>query len=260
MTPLSERPLAVVTGGGRGIGRAIAKALAGEGYNLVLAARSESELKAVAKECESLGAQAAVVPTDLRISAEIDELVGATRDLGVPEVLVNNSGIAGPSGMLWELDRAEWDETLAVNVTAVFLCARGFLPLMIERGRGSIINIGSITGKRPLLGRSPYATSKLALVGLTRTLALETGPYGIRVNLISPGFVEGPRIDWVIERQSEARGVSADSVRAELTGQSPLGRLTTPEDVGQAVVFLASDAAATITGADINVNAGVVMY
>jgi NAD(P)-dependent dehydrogenase (short-subunit alcohol dehydrogenase family) len=220
----------------------------------------ESELDAVALECHHLGAEAVIVRTDLRIPTEIDHLVEATADVGVPDVLVNNSGIGGPSGMLWELDPAGWDETMAVNVTAVFLCSRGFLPAMIRRGRGSIVNIGSITGKRPLLGRSPYATSKHALVGLTRTLALETGPHGIRVNLISPGFVEGPRIDWVIEGQAESRGIPPESVRAEFTSQSPMGRLTSPKDVAQAVVFLASDAAASITGADINVNAGVVMY
>jgi NAD(P)-dependent dehydrogenase (short-subunit alcohol dehydrogenase family) len=256
----SHPPLAVVTGGGRGIGRAIAREMARAGYDLVLAARSGAELDAVADECRSLGATATSIPTDLRSPGEIADLVAATGKQGIPEVLVNNSGIAGPSGMLWELDPAQWDETMAVNVTAVFLCAKGFLPGMIAAGRGSIVNIGSITGKRPLLGRSPYATSKFALVGLTRTLALETGPHGIRVNLISPGFVEGPRIDWVIEKQAEARGVAAETVRAEFAAQSPLGRLTSPEDVAQAVVFLASDAASAITGADINVNAGVVMY
>jgi NAD(P)-dependent dehydrogenase (short-subunit alcohol dehydrogenase family) len=227
---------------------------------LVLAARSESELKLVAEECRNLGGEVLVIPTDLRIPTDIDQLVAATSDVGVPDVLVNNSGIAGPSGKLWELEQAAWEETMAVNVTAVFLCARGFLPAMIARGNGSVVNIGSVTGKRPLLGRSPYATSKLALVGLTRTLALEAGPFGIRVNLISPGFVAGPRIDWVIERQAEARGVPPEEVREEFALQSPLGRLTTPEDVAQAVVFLASDAAGAITGADINVNAGVVMY
>ena len=259
-TPANNRPLAVVTGGGRGIGRAIARALTGAGYDLVLAARSESELKLVAEECQNLGGAVVTIPTDLRIPTDIDQLVAATSDVGAPEVLVNNSGIAGPSGMLWELDPTEWDETMAVNVTAVFLCSRGFLPAMIARGTGSIVNIGSVTGKRPLLGRSPYATSKLALVGLTRTLALETGPHGIRVNLISPGFVEGPRIEWVIERQAEARGLPPEKVREEFARQSPLGRLTSPDDVARAVVFLASDASSAITGADINVNAGVVMY
>jgi NAD(P)-dependent dehydrogenase (short-subunit alcohol dehydrogenase family) len=257
---VSEKSIAVVTGGGRGIGRSIARALSAAGYDLVLAARSASELEAVATEIEETGGQAVSVPTDLRDRAQIDRLAETAMGVGPVDLLVNNSGIAGPQGMMWELDPDEWAETMAVNVDAVFLCSRAFLPAMIERRQGSIVNIGSITGKRPLLGRSPYAASKLALVGLTRTLALETGPFGIRVNLISPGFVEGPRIDWVIDRQAEVRGVPSAVVREDFTAQSPLGRLTAPEDVAATVVFLASDAAAAITGADINVNSGVVMY
>lgn len=257
---MSKPSVAVVTGGGRGIGRAIARALSAAGYDLVLAARSRLELEAVKAEIEETGRQAVAVPTDLRSRVEIDRLAETARGAGPVDLLVNNSGIAGPQGMMWELDPDEWAETMAVNVDAVFLCSRAFLPAMIERRRGSIVNIGSITGKRPLMGRTPYATSKLALVGLTRTLALETGPFGVRVNLISPGFVEGPRIDWVIDRQAEARGVPSAVVREDFTAQSPLGRLTSPEDVASAVVFLASDAASAITGADINVNAGVVMY
>lgn len=255
-----ERWVAVVTGAGRGIGRSIALALARVGYELVLAARSETELAGVKDEIEVAGGKAIAVPTDLRNRHQIESLAEAAFALGPVDVLVNNSGIAGPQGMMWDLDPDEWAETMAVNVDAVFLCSRAFLPPMIERRRGSIVNIGSITGKRPLLGRSPYATSKLALVGLTRTLALEAGPFGVRVNLISPGFVEGARIDWVIERQAEARGVPGAVVRDEFTALSPLRRLTSPEDVASAVVFLASEAAAAITGADINVNSGVVMY
>lgn len=257
---MTERRVAVVTGGGRGIGRSIARALAGAGYELILAARSETELTAVKTEIDEAGGKAVAVPTDLRSRGQIDRLAETAREVGPVDLLVNNSGIAGPQGMMWELDPDDWAETMAVNVDAVFLCSRAFLPAMIERRRGSIVNIGSITGKRPLLGRSPYATSKLALVGLTRTLALETGAFGVRVNLISPGFVEGPRIDWVIDRQAEARGVASAEVREDFTAQSPLGRLTSPEDVASVVVFLASDAAAAITGADINVNSGVVMY
>jgi NAD(P)-dependent dehydrogenase (short-subunit alcohol dehydrogenase family) len=207
-----------------------------------------------------MGAEVLTAPTDLRLREHIERLASSARAFGPIEALINNGGIAGPSGYLWELDPDEWDETIAVNLTSVFLCCRAILPAMMDRRRGSIINIGSITGKRPLPGRTPYATSKLALVGLTRTLALEVGPYGIRVNGISPGFVEGPRIDWVIDRLAEARGSSARAVREEFTGQSPLGRLTSPEEVAAAVVFLASEAASGITGADINVNAGVVMY
>jgi NAD(P)-dependent dehydrogenase (short-subunit alcohol dehydrogenase family) len=131
---------------------------------------------------------------------------------------------------------------------------------MIEQGSGSVIIIGSISGKRPLYGRSAYTSTKTALIGMTRTLALEAGSHGVRVNLISPGFVAGPRIDWVMEAQASTRGLTADDVRAEFESESPLGRLTQPEDVAQAAVFLASDGAAGITGADLNVASGAVMY
>src|SRR5690606_23699533 len=109
-------------------------------------------------------------------------------------------------------------------------------------------------------GRTPYAASKLALVGLARTLALETGPYGIRVNVISPGPVEGPRLDWVIQKQAEARGVSLEEARLQLVGGSPLQRAVSPREVAEAALFLASDKAAAITGEDLNVSAGIVMY
>jgi NAD(P)-dependent dehydrogenase (short-subunit alcohol dehydrogenase family) len=134
------------------------------------------------------------------------------------------------------------------------------MPVMIARHSGAVVIIGSISGKRPLFGRSAYTTTKTALIGLTRTLALEAGPEGIRVNLISPGFVAGPRIEWVMRAQAESRGVDVDTVRHEFESEAALGRLTEPEDVARAAVFLASEEASGITGADLNVNSGVVMY
>ena len=131
---------------------------------------------------------------------------------------------------------------------------------MIERGSGSIIIIGSMTGKRPLFGRTPYAASKMALLGLARTLAWETGPHGIRVNVISPGPVEGERIEWVIRKQAEAKGISPDEARQLFTRDSPLSHLVSPDEVANAAVFLASDKAVAITGEGLNVSAGIVMY
>lgn len=252
--------LAVVTGAGQGIGREISLALGRAGFELVLAARNRSNLAGTATLLADAGGIGHVVVTDVTQEDDAANLSARVGELGIPAVLVNNSGIGGPSGPMWELDVAEWDETFAVNVRGTYLASRGILPLMIEQGSGSIINIGSISGKRPLWGRSPYTASKMALLGLTRTLALEAGPYGIRVNLISPGFVAGPRIDWVIARQAEGRGLSEGEVRAEFEAESPLGRLTEAVDVADACVFLAGEGAAGITGADINVNSGVVMY
>jgi len=246
--------IAVVTGAGRGIGREIALAFADAGYDLVLAARGVANLNETAEMVNAKGSEGHVVPTDLTNEADATSLADAVREIGPIHALVNNSGVGGPSGPLWELDVDAWDETFAVNVRGAFLASRALLPQMIERGSGSVAVIGSISGKRPLWGRSAYTTSKMALVGLVRTLALETGPHGIRVNLISPGFVAGPRIEWVIQKQAEERGITQSAVRAELESVSPLGRLTEAREVADTCVFLASDQAAAITGADINVN------
>jgi NAD(P)-dependent dehydrogenase (short-subunit alcohol dehydrogenase family) len=131
---------------------------------------------------------------------------------------------------------------------------------MIEQGSGAVTVVGSISGKRPLYGRSAYTTTKAALIGMVRTLAQEAGPHGIRVNLVSPGFVAGPRLDWVISAQAAARGLTPEEIRASFEAESALGRLTRPEDVADTVHFLSSPEAGAITGADINVNSGVVMY
>jgi len=258
---VSGRQVTIVTGASQGIGREIARAFGRRGDSVVLAARNGSNLEETAAAVTEAGGEPLMVETDVTELAGVEHMVAATVErFGGLDHLVANSGIGGPSGVLWEIDPAKWDETFEVNVKGVFHCARAAVPRLIERGGGSIVVIGSISGKRPLYGRSPYTSTKLALVGLTRTLALEAGPHRIRVNLISPGFVEGPRIDWVIKAQSEARRVPEEAIRAEFEGQSPLGRLTSPVDVANAAVHLTSPEASGITGIDLNVNAGVVMY
>lgn len=253
--------IAVITGGGQGLGRVIALACAREGADLVLASRSVEALQETRAEVESLGRQALVVPTDICYEDSVRNLAEqALARFGRVDILVNNTGITGPTAPLWEITPAEWEETFAVNVTGAYLCCRAFLPAMIERRSGSILFISSMTGKRPLFGRSPYAAGKLALVGLARTLAWETGPYGIRVNVISPGPIEGERVERVIRNQAQAEGISEDEARRRFTSSSPLGRLVPPGDIADAVVFLASDKAASITGEDLNVSAGTVMY
>ena len=260
MTSLQGK-VAVVTGGGRGIGRAIALAYAAEGAHVALAARSADKLEEVVDLIQRGGGTALAVPTDLREPAQVSQLADTVAgELGDVDVLVNNSGIAGPTSVLWEIELDDWEETLRVNLTGTFLCCRAFLPAMIERRSGSVLVIGSVTGKRPLHGRTPYAASKLGLVGLVRTLAWEAGAYGVRVNLISPGAVAGERLDRVIERQAEAKGITPQAAGEELSSGSPLGRFVAQEDIAQAAVFLASDAAASVTGEDFNVTAGLAMY
>jgi NAD(P)-dependent dehydrogenase (short-subunit alcohol dehydrogenase family) len=253
--------VAVITGAGRGIGRTIALAFAKEGANLVLASRSKEALEETQAMVEDLGCKALVVPTDIRNEDSVYNLAQQTIDsFGRVDVLVNNSGITGPTTPLWNISLVEWEETFAVNVTGVYLCCRAFLPAMIEKRSGNIIMISSMTGKRPLFGRTPYAGSKLALVGIARTLAWEVGPYGIRVNVISPGAVEGERIKRVVREMSASQGISEDEAFRQFTSNSPLGRIVPPEDIAAAAVFLASEKAASITGEDLNVSSGIVMY
>jgi NAD(P)-dependent dehydrogenase (short-subunit alcohol dehydrogenase family) len=256
-----DRPVAVVTGAGRGIGREIAIALAGAGADVVLAGRDPSTLEATAEVAAGAGAATLSVRTDVTSEEQLEALAVATLDrFGAVDALIANSGVGGPSGPLWELDREAWDETFAVNVTGVFLTARAFLPSMLERGRGSVVVVGSMTGKRPLWGRTPYAASKLALVGLVRTLAVEAAPSGVRVNLVSPGPVAGERMDWVFRAQADGRGISVEEAREEMVAQIPIGRLIEPREVADAVVSLTLGSLSAVTGTDLNVSGGTVMY
>jgi NAD(P)-dependent dehydrogenase (short-subunit alcohol dehydrogenase family) len=255
------RSVSIVTGASQGIGREIAVALARRGDAVALAARSVDNLEDTARLVEAAGGGALVVETDVTVLDSVEGMATAVLAAwGRIDHVIANSGVAGPSGVLWEIDPDDWEACQAVNVRGVFNTVRATVPPMIAGGGGSIVVIGSISGKRPLFGRSAYTSTKMALVGLTRTLAVEAGPHGIRVNLVSPGFVAGPRIEWVIEAQAEARGVEPGVVRSEFESESPLGRLTEPADVAAACVYLTSESARSVTGVDLNVNSGVVMY
>lgn len=251
----------LVTGAGRGIGRAIALRCAQEGAAVALAGRSVPELEQVAEQVREAGALAVVAPADVQDESSIVAAVRRVQsELGEVDVLVANSGIAGPTAPLWEVGVEEWDRTQDVNVRGVFLSCRAVLPAMVRRQAGGIVVIGSMSGKRPLANRTPYTTSKTALIGLVRSLALEAGPHGVRVNLVSPGPVAGPRLDRVLEEQSRTTGRPAEDLRREYAEQSPLHGLVEPEDIAAAVVFLASDDARSVTGEDLNVSAGITMH
>jgi NAD(P)-dependent dehydrogenase (short-subunit alcohol dehydrogenase family) len=253
--------VAVVTGANRGIGRAIAAALAEEGFAVAATARDTATLAGTVSEIEGRGGTAVPFACDVRDEAGVSGLAAAVLDRwGSVHTVVANAGVAGPTAPLHEISLAEWRDCLATDLDGVFLTFRAFVPPLVAAREGSLIAISSMTGKRPLHGRTPYAAAKMGVIGLVRTLALELGPHGIRVNAVCPGAVAGPRIEDVIRRQAAARGISPGDARAAFTAASPLGRLVEPEEVGRACAFLASDAAGSITGEDLNVTAGVVMY
>lgn len=259
--PHLDGQVAVVTGGARGLGYEIATALRAAGAQVVLCARDADQAAAAARRLDPSGCNAAGVACDIRDEAAVVALAtAAVSRFGRIDVLVSNSGIAGPTAALWETPAADWRETIETNLTGTFLCCRAVMPVMMRQQGGSIIIVGSMTGKRPLYGRVGYAASKAALIGFTRTLAVEAGPHGVRVNLVSPGPLEGDRMQRVFDAQAAARGVPAERVRAEMLAESPLARLVPPADVASVVTFLAADTAASITGADINVSAGLVMH
>ena len=263
--PPTGRPLAssvvLVTGGAGGLGREIVAALASAGAEVAVTARDVSRLEPIVAEVGRRGTRAVPIAMDLRERASIGAAVDAAMDaFGRIDVLVCNSGIAGPSSSVLSVTDAEWDDTIAVNLTGTFLCAREVARHMAAAKQGSIVLIGSMTGKRPLLNRAPYAASKMALVGLSRTMAWDLGPDGIRVNVVSPGFVDGERLDWVVDAQATAQGRPPAEILLDMEHASPLSRVTSPEDVARAVVFLASDASGGITGEDLNVSSGIVMH
>lgn len=257
--------VALVTGANRGIGRVISLRLAQAGAQLVLASRDQAGLEETARLITSSQTTGGLSPLichiDLLDPSSIDTSIKKVQEtFGHIDILVNNSGITGKSAPLWELREEEWDETLDTNLKGPFLLTRAVIPFMLKRKRGSIIFIGSVTGKRPFMNRSAYAASKLGLVGMMRTLALELGSHGIRVNLISPGFVAGPRLDGVIEVVAEAEKISVNESRAKMRGMIPMADFVSAGNIAEGVLFLASDRAAGITGDDLNISGGLVMY
>jgi NAD(P)-dependent dehydrogenase (short-subunit alcohol dehydrogenase family) len=187
--------------------------------------------------------------------ADVSELARRLESTSV-SILVNNAGIAGPVRPLVDIDPGEWDEVFATNVRSVFLMSRAFLPGMITVGSGDIINIASVSGKRPLARRTPYAASKMAIIGLTRTLAFEAAAHGVTVNSISPGPVAGPRMACNFARTARLTGMSEAEAEREFTSRAAQRRMLTEQEVGDAVVATLSMSG--LCGADIDLSAGMI--
>lgn len=252
MTASLSARTALVTGGGNGLGRAIACALSAAGARVVVTGRRRDALDATVAALSGPGRAAVCDVADPRsVTALAEEL--ADEEISV---LVNNAGVAGPVKPLVEVEPQEWDEVFGVNVRGVYLVCRAFLPAMTARGAGDVVNIASVSGKRPLLRRTPYCASKMAVLGLTATLAGEVGPYGVAVNSLSPGPVEGPRMERNFRLEAERTGVSYAEAERAFTGRAALGRMVTESEVAAAV--LAMLAMPGLCAADIDLSAGMV--
>lgn len=251
---------AFVTGASQGIGEEIAVTLAEHGANVALAARSDG----IYDTAERIGDddRTLALETDITDEANVEESISATVDaFGGLDCLVNNAGIAGPTEPVEDVAVDEFEETLDVNVLGMFLCTKHASSHLRESERGRIINISSISGKRPLESRTPYVASKMAVIGMTRTWAFEFGDDDVTVNAICPGATAGPRIKDVIQNQADNRGISYEEAKRELfTGEIALGEFVEAEDTAEMVAYLASEKGHHITAQDINVDAGTIWY
>lgn len=250
---------ALVTGGGRGIGRTTALALAREGADVVVSARSAAEIEQVADEVRGLGRRAAAVPCDVAKVESVRALFeGARAALGGVDVLVNGAGVA-PSALLHRTTEEQWRAALETNLSGAFYAMREALPGMLEAGWGRIVNVASIAGRTGYPYIAAYAASKHGVIGLTRTAALEVATKGITVNAVCPGYVDTPMTDSGVARMAEKTGRPEAEVRRALEAMSPQKRLVTSEEVAALVVFLCGESARGITGQALSVDGGTVV-
>jgi len=252
----------LVTGPAKGMGRAITLAFARAGATLSLAGRDTAAIDPVAAEARSLGGDTRVFKADLTRSAEVEALVRHTlAELGGRiDVLVNVAGVSGPfSKTLWEHTEDDYDAVMDVNARGLFLTMKHVLPVMVAQRSGRVVNIGGTYGTTGKDFRSIYSTSKWALRGLTKSAALEAGPYGVGVNLVCPGSVEGPRFDSVLGATADRLGRTPEEVRAFYESNCALRRISIDEDIADSVLFLASERSRNITGQELVVDAGSVL-
>ena len=256
---LTDR-VALVTGGGRGIGRAIAIAYAQEGARVAVTARTPGEVDEVCKLIRSMGGRALDLLADLTDRDSIPRLLESVQmQWGDIDILVNNAGIGSSANPkpVSEFDDQFWDLTIELNLTVPYLLSKAVLPAMLRRQSGRIINIASINGRIASVHGAAYTASKHGLLGLTRTLATEVIKEGITVNAICPGPVHTAMNDKRIEYDAKRKGMSFTDTANSLT---PMGRRLEPEEIAPLAVYLASDAASCITGQAINIDCGVLMF
>jgi len=249
---------AFVTGGDSDIGGAICEAFAGCEANVVVAARNESTMEETVARLRELGADVTKAPTDVLRFDSIRRAVAATLERhGRIDILVNAAGVTGPvETPLHEITEDDWDYVIDSNLKGTFLPCKAVVPIMIKQSYGRIVNIAGTSGLRGYLNRAAYSSSKWAVRGLTRTLALEVGKYNVTVNTICPGVVEGRRMSNIISKKAVKWNVTNKDVHDKYTGEMALGRFSLPEDIAHAALFLVGEGGRQITGHDIIVDGG----
>ena len=246
---LLENKGAVVTGGSRGIGRAVAEALAAEGATVaVIYAGNTKAAEDTVRAIEEAGGKAFAVQCDVADEDAVTDMVKMVHEkLGTIDVFVNNAGITR-DGLLMRMKREDWDAVLSTNLTGVYNCTKAVTKIMMKQRSGSIINMTSVVGETGNAGQANYAAAKAGVIGFTKSAAKELASRNIRVNAVAPGCID-----------TDMTAVLSDAVKEEMIKSIPLGRTAAPEEVAQAVVFLASQKAGYITGQTLNVDGGMVM-
>ena len=248
--------VAVVTGGGRGAGAAIARRLAADGAAVIVAARGRAEIEAVAAGLRATGARATAIVCDVSIPSSIEELAdSARRQFDCVHILVNNAGVAMAAPILrTTLD--EWNTALSVNATSAFLCIKAFLPAMLEAGWGRVVNVASTAALSSDRYIAAYAASKHAMLGLTRTAASEVASRGVTVNAICPGFLATEMTEQSVARIVAATGRTREETVAAIARRNPQNRIIAPEEVAAAASYLCSEAAAGVNGTTLVIDGG----
>ena len=249
-TSMKDRRV-LITAGANGIGLEMARVFSDAGCQVMICDVNQASIDQAKEQLPSLIATLADVSDENSVRTLFTQV---KQDLGGLDVLINNAGVAGPTGPVESLDKKDWDQTLAVNITGQFLCAREAVPMLKASAHGVMLNLSSAAGHLGFAGRSPYSASKWAVVGFTKSLAIELGPYGVRVNAILPGAVDGPRIRAVIAAKAKTLGVDEEELARKHEQQAVLGRMVTTRDIANMALFAASDAAVNITGQELVVD------
>ncbi len=255
MTAPLEGRTALVTGAGNGLGQAMTGHLVKAGARVIMVGRDRDRLVRARDNLGLDDTQCRVETCDVTDPGSVTDLSRSLEGETV-SILVNNAGVPGPVSDLVDIDPLDWDQVFATNVRGVYLVCRAFLPAMTRARFGDIVNIASVSGKRPLAGRTPYCASKMAVIGLTTTLAAEVGRHDIRVNSLSPGPVRGPRMERNLLLEAQRTGASYDEAEAVFVSRAALGRMVEEEEVGQALVAMLQMSG--LTAADIDLSAGMV--